>query len=498
MAVTTLLKTRTDYIEGLLHIDNKMREEVPFRLNPIQRYIMDNKSKRNIILKARQLGCSCLFLADMFIEAITRENSICVVVSHETHATQRLLDRVHFYYDTFPDPKPMIGHESASELSFQLLHSTIYIGTARSMTFGRGDRIDKALLSEMAHYEDPQRILIAVEGATRNGELTIESTPNGESLPSGEVNPFYDVWRKAREKRNTYIPFFFPWWFGKEYQLPRGNKEALESDRGELSYDAEELELVNKFNLNEDQIRWRRATLADIGGAFYQEFPEDEVTCFQQSGEPVFDPVILAAMAKECYEGKRHPHGFYIWKDVEPGMKYVIGADTSAGSGKSMSAAAVLDDNWNVCATFQAKIEPTDFATLLKYMGHYFNTATLVVERNFTGYAVLSSLQDYDNIYMQRDFTTGVESNKPGWWTNEFTKQFMITKFKDALEKIKIWDINLVRQIRGYTYIKFRPTAQTKYNDLFMATAIAVAVKEIVGVSKGYIGQVPGGYDNFK
>jgi len=489
--LATGLRTRVDYIEGLLHIDNKDRIEVPFRLNSIQKLIMENKAKRNIILKARQLGCSCLMLADMFIEAVTKENSICVVVSHETHATQRLLDRVHFYYDTFPDPKPVLGHESASELSFPKLHSTIYIGTARSMSFGRGDRIDKALLSEIAHYEEPQRILTAVEGATRYGELTLESTPNGEN------NVFYDVWQKAREKRNTYVPFFFPWWYGNEYQLPRGHKDALEADRNGLTYDAEEIELVNKFNLTEDQIRWRRATLADMGGEFYQEFPEDEVTCFQQSGDPVFDPVRCAILAKDCYEGQRHPYGFYIWKDVEPGMRYVIGADTSSGTGESMSAASVLDDNWNVCATFQAKMEPTDFATLLKYMGHYFNEATLAVERNFTGYTVLSALQDYGNIYMQRDFTTGVETNKPGWWTNEFTKSFMISKFRDALERLQIWDINLVRQIRGYTYIKYKPTAQTRYNDLFIATAIAVAVKETVGVAKGFIGQISGGFDGF-
>lgn len=124
-------------------------------------------------------------------------------------------------------------------------------------------------------------------------------------------------------------------------------------------------------------------------------------------------------------------------------------------------------------------------------MGKFYNNAELAIERNFTGYAVIGHLTDYPNIYLQRDFTTGKITSTKGWWTNEQTKHYMMTAMKDHLDMIKIWDMNLIRQLRSYRYIKFLPTAQT-FDDLAMATMIAVAVRKVVGVSKGYQGATVG------
>lgn len=480
------MRDRINLIQNLLKIDNKERQTVPFVLNDIQLKIIKERGHRNLILKARQLGISSFILADMFIEAITVPNTVCVVVSHESFAAQRLLDKVHFFYNTFPEPKPLIGAESRYEISFPPLHSVIYIGTAKAMVFvGRGDTINKLHLSEFAFYDDPEEMLNAAEEAVPlNGELTIETTPNGMD------NYFYEIWSKAKEGRSGYKPFFFPWWTGKDYYIPKGSPLALFEDRGELIYDEEEKELVSRFNLTEDQIRWRRRKLADKGGLFYQEYPEDELTCFQYSGAPVFDSYITQQLVRDCYDGERHPQGFVIWKHPVERVNYIIGADCSEGI-HTYSAAVVLDDNYHVCATFQAKLEPYQFASILKVLGNYYNYAELAVERNAQGYAVLANLTDYPNIHYQRDFVTGKITTRPGWWTSEATKTYMLTTFKDILPRFKTWDINLVRQIRGYRYVKLRPTAQS-FDDLLVAAMIAVAVKKVTGGSKGFIGVVSG------
>ena len=111
----------------------------------------------------------------------------------------------------------------------------------------------------------------------------------------------------------------------------------------------------------------------------------------------------------------------------------------------------------------------------------------VVVERNAQGYAVLAKLVDYPNIYRQRDYTTGRQTDRVGWWTSEQTKGYMITSFRNTLPRVKTWDANLVRQARGYTYIKFKPITQG-FDDLLVATMIAVAVKQVEGGSRGYIG----------
>jgi len=478
---------KVDLIGKLLYIDDKEGNVVPLKFNYVQRQFHHNKGRRNIILKARQEGVTSSILADMHTDCIFIPHTSCAVTSHETRATQRLLDRVHFYHDTMDPPKPPKGADSRSEISFPDMHSSIYIGTAGSRAFGRGDTIRKALLSELSFYENAENILSGVEDAVpMTGELTIECTPNGED------NVFYYKWVQAREGKSPYKPFFFPWWIHAEYQLPEGSDIALLEDRGEIKPTGEEEELVEKFGLTIPQLRWRRYKLAEKGGIFFQEYPEDEVSCFITVGDPVFDTMVLNSLAQSCYDGQKHKQGWTYWIPPQDKMRYVIGADTSAGSPTgSYSAAVVLDTNWNVCATFQARLEPHTFAEILRELGKWYNMAEIAIERNFTGYAVLGQLQTYPNIYHQRDFISGKVTAQRGWWTNEQTKQYMMTKTKDMFPSLKVWDINLIRQLRSYRYIKHIPTAQS-FNDMAIALMIAVAARAVSGGSYGYQGKIEG------
>lgn len=478
---------KVSLIGELLKIDNKEGIVVPFRFNRGQTYFNRNKGHRNIILKHRQGGWSSSILADMYIDVITKPHTECAVVSHETRATQRLLDRVHFYHDTMDDPKPEVGAYGRSEISFPGMHSSIYIGTAGARAFGRGDTIPKALLSELAYYENGENLLNGIEDSVPiTGELTIECTPNGED------NIFYTTWVKAREGKSPYKTFFFPWWWTNDYQIPAGSELALPEDRGVLHLTEEELDLVRRHDITEDQIRWRRWKVSEKGGLFWQEYPEDEVSCWITIGDPVFDQALLNRFASEATDGKTHEGGWTYWIEPEEKLRYIIGVDTSSGAPEgSYSAAVVLNDRWEVCATFQARVEPHILASILKKLGAWYNNAELVVERNFTGYAVLEQLIDYPNVSHQRDFTTGRITNQRGWWSNEQTRSLLMTVTKENLGTIKMWDVNLVRQLRSYRFIrlktKYREQAQT-FDDLAIAFMLAVTVRKTAGTARGYQG----------
>jgi len=484
-----MTKDRSALIATLLKIDNKRGDVVPFdfRKYPGQLHFHQNKTNRNIILKHRQGGWSSSILADMLMDCILVPHTYAAVVSHETRATQRLLDRVQFYYNSMEEPKPLMGAESRSEKTFPEMHSSIYIGTAGARAFGRGDTLRKVLLSELAFYEDGRSVLSSLQDSIDiESELTIECTPNGED------NVFHEEWVKAREKRSPYKPFFYPWWWTPDYQIPRGSEYALSEDIGELKYTPEEEELVLRHKLREPQIRWRRWKIAEKGGLFWQEFPEDELTCFITIGDPVFDSFLLTEMANGCYDGEAHKSGWTFWIPPIKGASYVIGADSAAGApGGSYSAAVVMDNFWRVCATFQARVEPNTFANLLKDMAVWYNQAQIAIERNFTGYAVLGQLGAYENLYYEQDHLTGRQTTKKGWWTNEQTKEYMRTRTREKLSQVKIFDLNLVRQLRGYRYIRHRPTAQT-FDDMAIALMIAIAVKSTEGSAKGFIGATPG------
>jgi hypothetical protein len=499
MVETVIPKIDTVDLAGrLLYIVDKRGQVVPFKFNAVQRYFHTNKSKRNIVLKARQVGISTSILADMFISCTLIPYLACAVVSHETRATQRLLDKVQFYYDSMEEPKPVLDAESRSEKVIQDTHSSIYIGTCGARAFSRGDTVHKAHLSEIAFYEDGERILSGIQDAVPlEWELNLESTANGEN------NVFYDTWVKAREGKNPYKPFFFPWWWEKEYRIPRNPQDPdilnllQPSDRGELTYTDEEQFLITTHHLDEDQMRWRRFKLSEKGGLFFVEYPENDVDCFITVGDPVFDQTLLTDLANSCYDGEKHPYGWTYWLPPIDKMNYVIGADTSSGAPEgSYSAAVVMDSLWRVCATFQARLEPHQFADVLRKMATWYNKAEIAVERNFTGYAVLEQLANYPNITHQRDFTTGKITTQRGWWSNDQTRSMMMTVTRENLPKLKVWDSNVVRQLRSYRYVKlktkYREQAQT-YDDLSLALMITITVKKTAGVARGY----QGSYNNW-
>ena len=482
--------TKVAVIENLLKIDNKQGQIVPFKLNKLQRYFMLNKSNRNIILKFRQGGCSSVVLADMFTDCLVVPYMSCAVISHEGRSTERLLNRVQAYYDNMDEPKPHFDASSRSEKRIDEMHSSIYIGTAGSKAFGRGDTIKKAHLSELAYYEDARNILNGIsDSVPLTGELTIETTPNGED------SVVFEEWTRAKEGKSPYKPFFFPWWWSEDYQIPWNSPLALTEDRKELiTFTGEETELIDKHHLTPDQIRWRRWKIAEKQGLFWQEYPEDEVSCFITIGDPVFDVLRLNELAQGCYQGDLHDGGWTYWIKPQPNARYTIGADSAAGAPTgSFSTAVVLDSNLQVVATFQARLDPNKFSAILKDLAIWYNSAEIVIERNFTGYAVIGQLQSigYNNIYYQRDFLTGKVTTQVGWWTSEQTKQFMMTKMKDRIGLIKTWDVNLVRQLRSYRYIKYKPTAQS-FDDLAMALMIANAARSMesgaryVGAANGY------------
>lgn len=310
--------------------------------------------------------------------------------------------------------------------------------------------------------------------------------------PNGEDNCFYERWVKAREGKSPYKPFFFPWWWSNDYSIPKGSSLALPEDQGDLSFTKEEVDLMQTNSLTEAQIRWRRWKIAEKGGLFFQEYPEDEVSCFITIGDPVFDSSILNMLSQQSYTGQKHEGGWIYWVSPEPKQRYVIGADSAAGSPTgSYSTAVVLDDQLRVCATFQARLDPHQFALLLKRLGVWYNTAEIAIERNFTGYAVLEQLRDYPNVFYQRDMTTGKVTTQKGWWTNDQTRELLMTVTREKLSQLKLWDVNLIRQLRSYRYLKlktkFREESQT-FDDLAIALMIAVVVKKLEGGSRGFQG----------
>ncbi len=202
------------------------------------------------------------------------------------------------------EQKPFVSIDSKSELQFPKRGSSYWIGTAGQKAFGHGDTIQRAHLSEASRYPDLNRIRNGIEEAVGMfGQIDIETTANGRE-------EFYDMWQLAKAGRSSYTPIFIPWFIDNEYSvenLSEEDKQGLSQSVQEMflipdvefmnTLDENERELIKrvelewKIKLSVGQLKWRRYKIWDKNDLFWQEYPEDDVSCFLQSGRTVFSKI---------------------------------------------------------------------------------------------------------------------------------------------------------------------------------------------------------------
>ena len=88
----------------LLRIRDKRGCLRPLLLNRAQRDLEETAGKRNIVLKARQLGITTYVAARFFIDCITREGTLSVQVAHDQRSAEEIFRIVHRLLENLPGP----------------------------------------------------------------------------------------------------------------------------------------------------------------------------------------------------------------------------------------------------------------------------------------------------------------------------------------------------------------------------------------------------------
>lgn len=401
-----------------VHIRDKGGVLQPLRLNPVQKLGRAKAGRKNIWLKARQMGISTMLQAEGYFDVTTKHGFRMVTISHEKDATRKLLEKLGVMLANHPKPRPQVNTDNKNELAFRSLDSTTYIGTAGSRAFGRGDTVHRLHASELAFWPNPLALLTGVTQAVPvGGRIDIESTANG-------FNEFYTLWTDAVEGRNDYTPIFLPWFLDPSYAIAPG---VATNEWTEAEQVAAANALTYGVVLTPEQMAFRRLKQRDLKRDFPQEYPEDPVTCFLTSGRPRFDNEALAKMllmAPEPRKSQDIPSTLLTlktWEEPREGGFYVIGADAAQGlSAGDNDAADVVDwHSGKTVATLHGKAEPFAYAAALCDLGKRYNNAVLAIERKETGIAVVRKAVElnYPTLFYMRD-EKGNKVEQPGIDTN--------------------------------------------------------------------------------
>lgn len=317
-------------------------------------------------------------------------------------------------------------------------------------------------------WPDGAAALAALRAAVPpDGEIVLESTPNGAA------GTFYQEWQNAGE--TGFVRHFFPWWLEEAYRVVGRPTGALSE---------EEEALTKKHGLDEGQIAFRREVKANFGHRAREEFAEDPQTCFRSSGECVFELDSLEERLKTVVEPveTRHNGRLQIWNPYMPGRRFVIGVDPAGGGieGDFACAQVVDRDTGLQCAELLGHLRPEELAREVAKLGREYGNASIAIERNNHGHAVLACMQfheHYANLYCEG----GDRKGEAGWLTTGFSRPPMLENFAAVLRANprSVQSPRLLEQCR--TFVRGRDgraeAAAGSHDDAVMAMAIALAVR---------------------
>lgn len=451
-----------------LKIRDKTAEIVPFIFNGVQkayaaRKRMEIKRLRAagapvkfILLKYRRGGFTTLEQAESYRLTTIKPNVQCVTLAHTDDAANQIFRIATMYQRNDARSPRLKGAGNAKRLEFPELNSQFFVGTAGAQAFGRGDTFQRVHGSEVAYWgkgraqqtTEVEKLISGLTEAASHGEVILESTPNG-------VNHFCRMYREAKAKLNDWTPIFIPWFADRTNIVPLTAKQVEEitstmSDR--------ERELVRMHELRPHQLAWRRMKIKALKGLFVQEYPEDDETCFLQSGSMYFDAKTVSHLLEtvpqvEYSDGRtffpqwdRGEGGYYVeWEAPVEGVEYVACCDTSEGvggwnpealtstDGSDPNGVGVLrTDTGKQVASLHGMFRPSSLAHRARDICVRYNRAMLAVERNNHGHAVIQRLGDigWDRPGIEMFYD---HDQKPGWNTDTVSRPIMLTALADTL-----------------------------------------------------------------
>lgn len=445
--------------------------------NRAQQHYARERGKRNIILKARQVGMTTYIAARLFLLTMLRPGTTTLQVAHSLESAQQIFRIVHRFYAHLPakvQNAVITERSNVRELAFARSDSRFRVDTAGSAAAGRGLTVHHLHASEVSEWPGkPEETMAGLLAAVpQEGTVDIESTPKGLG------GYFHREWQAAPD--TGYVRHFFPWWVEESYRVPVLAGECIEAASDE------ERELVRQFGLTGEQLKFRRQLQMAFRGLRPQEYAENDVECFVASGRPAFELDQIAARLARVSSPVvvRHNGCEHEWAAPEAGRRYIIGVDTAEGRADGdFSTAQVIDAETGMQCLETAVRWPVErFAEYAAQLGRRYNDALLAVERNNHGHAVLYALR-YRHNY-SRLYRHGPGELDAGWPTNSSTKPQVVGALSAMLGDVPgaLQSRRLLEEMRNFSYDaggEMR-APEGMHDDLVMAMGIAYAVRRLV------------------
>ena len=431
--------------------------------NKVQELRKAHKPVRIWLLKYRQGGISTEVEAIIYALTSQQPNRNSLIMADEEDKSEYLFQMSKLYQEelekSHPHLTPELKKSNAKVLEFDKIHSQVIIETGRNIEAARAFTYQYVHLSEVAFFPDLKGVLDALNQSVPDH---VDTMIFGETTANG-MDEFYKQWLRAIEGKTDWIPLFFGWYEMLEYSLPLQDGKLYPLDG--VNFDADtslpkfehgEQELKHEFNLNDEQINWRRwAIVNKCQGSlntFNREYPATWQEAFAMSGDLFFDRKGLAKQIKKRpiaigeiffqnlkWEWRDLPHGrIELYERPEDGEQYIIAGDASEAVNADEAAAVVLNKRSNSTAAIVAgQHAPEDLAMIEIALGNFYNQGLVAQENKGYGYQVNQLVNaNYGNVYRKIVNKDGVDTvtDELGFNTNSVTRPSMLAQFAEEVK----------------------------------------------------------------
>lgn len=518
-----LVKDKLWRMENLYWIMTKDGTKEVFKMNRAQRHFADNylllaePYHRHIILKSRQLGFTTFIDLWLLDEILFNTNREALIVAHKVEDAKEIFDRkIDFAIRNMAEEVKTaffkLQRNSAKKIQVILDYgenegSTSAIQVSSS---GRSGTFMYVHISEFAKMcvQYPKNANEVETGTfpavPMDGFIFIESTAEGMAGRFYEM--FQESWN-SREKispmvsRVKFLPHFYNWQYDDmELKKISSTIPVEEMDQGEIDWGSYQKE----HSLSDKEITYYYMKWLQLGrniNKLKQEFPTTAEEAFLSTGQMYFPTTKVVSLFNQAVNGTkgeliRDENGMIKFREFSegnleifekpmPGVRYVIGGDTSEGlaHGDAQVLYVVSAKTRKCVALYRSQVAPDEFAVHADELGKFFNNALIAVEVNKDGLWVNDALdkRGYTNLYYRKVFDDITQKITKffGWKTTSATRPFALQSLHavflnmtEGFPKALLGEmLTFVRNQKGKA-----EAMGGKHDDVIMAAAIAYAV----------------------
>lgn len=325
----------------------------PFQKRILKAFINPPDNKRHIcLLSSRQIGkttISRIFIIHYIL--FNPDKNVAILADREKTAL-KILREIKEAYKELPlwIQQGVIPPDGWNALSIKLENGTNVVASSTASTAVRGEAISLLYLDEFAFVpkNTADEFMASVYPTISSGKtskIIIVSTPNG-------LNHFYHIYRNAIRNENNFKAIKIRW-----DEIP-GRDEA-----------------------------WKDSVIRDIG---IQKWQQEFGAKFLGSSNTLIDGDLLERVEIKQPIDMKWNGLMLIYEHPKPDGFYILGIDTSKGTGRDYSVVQVLKiesefDIKQVAMYRCNKIMPYDFAQICIEISKYYNEAYMMIENNDIG-----------------------------------------------------------------------------------------------------------------